>query len=374
MSEVPIGAFLSGGVDSSTIVALMAEQSENQITTCNISFENTDFDESKYAKDVSIKYGTNHIVEQVGLEHFNILDKIIGMYDEPFADSSSIPTYKVCEMARRHMTVVLSGDGGDETFAGYRRHNMHMHEEKIRSALPLGLRRSIFGVLGALYPKADWAPQFLRAKTTFQSLSRDSVGAYFNSVSILNDDTRHHMFTTEFKRQNQGYSSSDLFYEHAKKCPSDHPLSQIQYIDYKTYLPGDILTKVDRASMANSLEVRVPILDHRFLEWASTLDPGLKLKNGEGKYILKKAMERYLPDNILYRKKMGFSVPIGNWMKNELKDELKVLARNSPISDLGYIDMKFVDRMVSQHTSGVRDHTPALWSLLVFDKFVRNKI
>lgn len=374
VSEVPIGAFLSGGVDSSTIVALMAELNESQITTCNISFDNEAFDESVYASGIAQRYGTNHIVERVGLEHFNVLDRIIHMYDEPFADSSSIPTYMVCEMARKHMTVVLSGDGGDETFAGYRRHKMHMHEEKVRSLLPLGIRKTIFGFLGAAYPKADWAPQFLRAKTTFQSLSRDSVGAYFNSVSILNDDTRNRLFSREFKKNRQGYSTTELFYEYARNCPSDHPLSQVQYIDYKTYLPGDILTKVDRASMANSLEVRVPILDHKFLEWASALDPGVKLKNGEGKYILKKAMEPYLPDDVLYRKKMGFSVPIGHWLRNELKDELSVLGNNSMLADMDILDMKFVNRMVSQHISGSRDHTPALWSLLVFDRFVKEKI
>ncbi len=370
VSEVPIGAFLSGGVDSSAVVALMSEQSSSQITTCNIAFDQKEYNESVYARQIADKFQTRHFVEEIGTEHYNLLDKVIDVYDEPFADSSFIPTYKVCEIARKNMTVVLSGDGGDETFAGYRRHAMHMHEEKIRKLLPVSIRKPIFGILGKLYPKADWAPQFLRAKTTFQSLAHDSIHAYFNSVSVINEDVRSKLFSNKFFKLNNGYRTVDLFYDHAKNCSTDDPLSLIQYLDYKTYLPGDILTKVDRASMAHSLEVRVPILDHKFVEWASGIDSSLKLSGGNGKYIFKKAMEKYLPDNILHRKKMGFSVPIGKWLRHELRHELDVLTNNSKISELGIFNMNYVKKIVNQHTSGVRDHDMTLWSLLVFEKFL----
>jgi len=372
VSEVPIGAFLSGGIDSSAVVALMAEQSDKPITTCNIAFDQKEFDESSYAKIVADQFQTDHHVEEIGTEHYSLLDKLTDVYDEPFADSSYIPTYKVCEIAKKHMTVVLSGDGGDENFAGYRRHAMHMNEEKIRSFLPASIRQPIFGPLGRFYPKADWAPKFLRAKTTFQALSSDNVSAYFNSVSSISEPVRSKLFSRNFKRSTQGYHSVDLFHQHAAKCPTDDPLSLIQYLDFKTYLPGDILTKVDRASMAHSLEVRVPILDHKFVEWASSVSSSYKLKNGQGKYIFKKSMERYLPDEILYRKKMGFSVPIGQWLRKELKHELDALVNNSAIKDLDIIDMSYVQKCVAQHCSGSMDHTTTLWSLLVFEKFIRN--
>jgi len=370
VSEVPIGAFLSGGVDSSAIVALMSELTDNKVTTCNISFNNKEFDESEYAAQVAKLFDTNHIVEKVDSDQYSLIDKLINIYDEPFADSSALPTYKVCEMAGKHMTVVLSGDGGDETFAGYRRHAMHMHEERLRSVMPLGLRKLIFGPLAKVYPKADWAPQVFRAKTTFQSLALNSASAYFNSVSIMNDDVRGKLFSDKFRKSLGGYRSVELFNSLALKCPSDHPLSQIQYLDYKTYLPGDILTKVDRASMAHSIEVRVPILDHQFIEWASSIRPDYKLRGNKGKYIFKKAMERYLPDDILYRKKMGFSVPVGKWFKRELRNEILALKNSPPLSDSGIFDMGFISTMVDSHLSGKRDFTVSLWSLLVFDKFL----
>src|SRR5690606_10227918 len=188
MSEVPLGAFLSGGVDSSAVVAMMAETTNQPTNTCSIAFPDPAFDESTYAQQVATRYSTRHFVEQVAQDDFELVDRLAALYDEPFADSSAIPTYRVCELAKKHVTVVLSGDGGDENFAGYRRYRWHMMEEKLRTKLPLGLRRPLFGMLGQLYPKADWAPRFLRAKATFESLARDSVEGYFHSVSILGDE------------------------------------------------------------------------------------------------------------------------------------------------------------------------------------------
>ena len=293
VAEVPLGAFLSGGVDSSAVVAMMAGLSHDPVRTCSIAFADPAYDESRYAQQVAQRYGTDHYQEQVDSDDFALLDRLGTLYDEPFADSSALPTYRVCELARRKVVVALSGDGGDENLAGYRRYRHHLGEDCLRRPLPLSLRRPLFGALANLYPKADWAPRVLRAKATFQALARDSVEGYFQGVSILRDELRAQLFSPNFRRELQGYNAVDLLREHAARAPVEDSLSLVQYLDIKTYLPGDILTKVDRASMAHALEVRVPILDHPLVEWISGLPPDLKLRGGEGKYLFKKAMEPY---------------------------------------------------------------------------------
>ncbi|HEU5436213.1 MAG TPA: XrtA/PEP-CTERM system amidotransferase, partial [Telluria sp.] len=309
-ADVPLGAFLSGGVDSSAIVAMMAGLSKEPVNSCSIAFNDPNFDESEYAAQVAARYKTNHSTEIVDKDDYGLIDLLAGLYDEPYADSSAIPTYRVCELARKRVTVALSGDGGDENFAGYRRHRMSMGENRVRSMLPLALRKPVFGFLGAAYPKADWAPQMFRAKTTFEALSRDLTEGYFHGVSINNDRVRKQLFSDGFRSRLQGYRAVEVMRNYTRDAPTDDPLSLIQYIDMKTYLPGDILTKVDRASMAHALEVRVPLLDHQFVEWVSGLPSSCKLRNGEGKHIFKKALQPYLSDDILYRKKMGFSIPL----------------------------------------------------------------
>lgn len=371
VAEVPLGAFLSGGVDSSAVVAMMAGLSEQPVNTCSISFGDPAFDEAKYAAQVAERYHTNHRVEQVESDDFDLIDKLAQLYDEPYADSSAIPTYRVCELARKQVTVALSGDGGDENFAGYRRYRWHMYEERMRSALPLALRKPLFGLLGSAYPKADWAPKVLRAKSTFEALARDSVEGYFHSVSILGDSLRKKLFSDKFRRDLQGYAAIEVLREHAQHAP-DEPLAKVQYLDIKTYLVGDILTKVDRASMAHALEVRVPLLDHKLVEWASGLPPALKLRGQEGKYLFKKAFEPYLSDEILYRKKMGFAVPLASWFRGPLKQRVRDAVLGPVLADTGYFDVAFLRQLVDQHQSGLRDNSASLWTLLMFESFLRN--
>ncbi|MBP6226274.1 MAG: amidotransferase 1, exosortase A system-associated, partial [Rhizobacter sp.] len=299
ISEVPLGAFLSGGVDSSAVVATMAGLSDGPVNTCSIAFDDPKFNESEFAAMVASRYATNHRVETVKSDDFDLIDTLARLYDEPYADSSAIPTYRVCQLARKHVTVALSGDGGDETFGGYRRYRLHLMEERMRSALPAGIRQPLFGWLGRVYPKADWAPRVFRAKTTFEGMSRTAVEAYFHSVSILRGPMRARLFSPALKRELAGYSAQEVFDFHAGRARTEDPLALIQYLDLKTYLVGDINTKVDRASMAHSLEVREPLMDHKLIEWLATLPSSMKVRGQEGKFLLKKAMEPQLPDDVL---------------------------------------------------------------------------
>ncbi len=306
IAEVPLGAFLSGGVDSSAVVALMAGVSSGPVNTCSIGFDDPAFNESAFAQMVADRYKTNHRLEIVKSDDFDLIDTLARLYDEPYADSSAIPTYRVCQLARKHVTVALSGDGGDESFGGYRRYRLHLMEERMRAALPQGVRSAVFGTLGRLYPKADWAPRVFRAKTTFEGIARGSVQAYLHSVSILRAPMRDQLFSTRFKSELAGYDAAEVFARHAAKAGTADPLALIQYLDYKTYLVGDINTKVDRASMAHSLEVREPLMDHELVEWLATLPSSFKIRGQEGKFLFKKSMEPHLPNDVLYRPKMGF--------------------------------------------------------------------
>jgi asparagine synthase (glutamine-hydrolysing) len=371
IAEVPLGAFLSGGVDSSAVVAMMAGLSAEPVNTCSISFGDPAFNETQYAGDIARRYRTRHHVEQVDSDDFDLIDTLARVYDEPFADSSAIPTYRVCELARKRVTVALSGDGGDESLAGYLRYRQFMLEERLRSLLPLSVRRPAFGLLAALYPKADRAPRIFRAKATLEALARDTVQGYLECNCLMHDELRRTLFSPEFRRGLQGYAAVDLLRAHAREAPTDDPLSLVQYLDMKTYLPGDILVKVDRASMAHSLEVRAPLLDHLLVDWISGIPPRMKLRGGEGKYVFKKAMESYLPADILYRPKMGFAVPLAGWFRGPLKQRVQDAVLGPTLGDTGIFDRNSLRAVLDQHQSGRRDHSSPIWGLLMFEAFLR---
>ncbi len=374
ISEVPLGAFLSGGVDSSAVVAMMAGLSSEPVNTCSISFSDPAYDEAAFAQKVADRYQTHHFVDQVESDDFDLIDTLAKLYDEPYADSSAIPTYRVCQLARKHVTVALSGDGGDESFGGYRRYWLHLMEEKMRAALPLGLRRPLFGTLGRFYPKADWAPRVFRAKTTFEGLARTSVEAYFHSISVIRNVQRGQIYSDAFKAELGGYSAQQVFERHAAKAGTDDPLALIQYIDLHTYLIGDINTKVDRASMAHSLEVREPLMDHPLVEWLATLPTSLKMRGSESKYLLKKAMEPHLPRDIMYRPKMGFAVPLARWFRGPLRQRVRDELLGGPMLETGWFNRDAIRQIVEQHESGMRDHSTPIWVLLMFDAFLRNQL
>jgi asparagine synthase (glutamine-hydrolysing) len=372
ISEVPLGAFLSGGVDSSAVVATMARVAQEPVNTCAIAFDDPAFDETRFAQLVADRYRTRHFVERVASDDFDLVDRLAGIYDEPYADSSAIPTYRVCQLARKHVTVALSGDGGDENFAGYRRYRMHLMEERLRATLPLGVRRPVFGLLGRLYPKADWAPRVFRAKTTFEAIARTSVEAYLHTVSIIREPLRSQLFSPGFRGRLGGYRVNEVFERHAARSGTDDALALVQYLDLKTYLVGDINTKVDRASMAHSLEVREPLMDHPLVEWLASLPNSIKLQGQEGKYVLKKAMEPYLPHEIMYRPKMGFAVPLARWFRGPLRERMRDGILGETLAATGIFDRKLLEHLVDAHDSGLRDYSAPLWTLLMFESFLRN--
>lgn len=371
VAEVPLGAFLSGGVDSSAVVALMAGLERRPVNTCSIAFADPAYNEAPYAAMVARRYATAHHVQEAQPDDFDLIDHLATLYDEPFADSSAMPTYRVCQLARQRVTVALSGDGADESLAGYRRYRLHVREEKLRALLPAGLRQSLFGALGRVYPKADWAPRLLRARSTFEGLARDSTDAYFHGVSILPDAMRARLFSPQMRRSLQGYRALEVLRRHAEASPARDALSQLQYLDLKTYLPGDILTKVDRASMAHALEVRSPLLDHELVEWMSGLPPQYKLRRGVGKYVLKQALQPLLPGEVLSRRKMGFAVPLAGWLRGPLRSRLQQRLLGPVLAQSGLFDMTYIAQLIEQHGSGRRDYSAPLWTLLMFESFLR---
>jgi len=366
MSDVPLGAFLSGGVDSSGVVAAMSRLMNQPVTTCSIGFDEAEYDEADYARRIARQFSTDHHEQVIRPDATAIVDRLAWHFDEPFADSSAIPTYYVSAVARQQVTVALGGDGGDENFAGYRRYVFDQMENHLRGFAPFGLRRAIFGPLGRLYPALAWAPRVFRGKATFQSLARTPLEGYFNSVSIFRPAEKAHIFAPGFRAALADYDSIEVFREHYDRAGTDDPLSRIQYVDIKTYLPDDILAKVDRASMAVSLEVRAPILDHQFMELVARIPSSMKLRGRQTKYIFKKSLSGTLPDEILYRPKQGFAVPLDRWFRRELKDMAHAAIFDSTDEVL---DQKFLRKIWDQHQKNTYDRSAHLWTVLMYRKW-----
>jgi asparagine synthase (glutamine-hydrolysing) len=374
IAEVPLGAFLSGGVDSSAVVATMAGISAQPVNTCSIAFADPAFDESAYARQVAARYRTRHHEDRVETDDFDLVDTLAGLYDEPFADSSAIPTYRVCQLARRHVTVALSGDGGDESFGGYTRYLRHLREERMRARVPASLRRPVFGALARVYPALAWAPRVFRARASFEAMAADPVAAYLAEVSVLRTGARRRLFGAGLRSALAGYEAGEVFRRHAARAQTDDPLALVQYLDLHTYLVGDINTKVDRASMAHSLEVREPLMDHPLVEWLATLPSTMKVADGSGKRLLKQAMEPWLPHDLMHRPKMGFAVPIARWFRGPLRARVRDAVLGERLAQTGWFDVRSLRTLVDEHESGRRDHSSPLWSLLMFEAFLRNVV
>jgi asparagine synthase (glutamine-hydrolysing) len=370
VADVPLGAFLSGGVDSSAVVAMMAEASRSAVETCSIGFDQADHDETEHARAVAERFATNHRTRVVAAEDFALIDTLVEAFDEPFADASALATYRVCELARERVTVALSGDGADEAFAGYRRYRLFMAEEKVRRWLP-GPLRGAAAWIGKIYPKLDWAPQFLRAKTSLQALGASSEQAYAEAVGATPPAIRTSIYRAEFAKALGGHRGEQRYFETIRNAPASDPLSRAQYADLKIWLPGDILTKVDRTSMAVSLEAREPLLDHRLIEFAARVPAGMRLRHGSGKWLMKRALRRYLPDEILDRRKMGFVTPVSAWFRGALAEKTVGAARGTMLGELGWFDADAIARLVGEHRSGRGEHGRLLWQLLMLERSIQ---
>ena len=366
VADVPLGAFLSGGVDSSAVVAMMASESTRPVQTCSIGFDSADHDETRFAKIVAERFGTDHRTRTVASDDFAAIDTLVTAFDEPFADASALPTWRLCQLARETVTVALSGDGADEVFAGYRRYKFQVAEERVRALLPTEFRRSLFGKLGQHYPEAGWAPQMLRARSTLQALARDGDQAYALAVGITDPATRATLFSDRLKRDLQGHRAEDRYIKAMQNAPARDALDRAQYADLKIWLPGDILTKIDRTSMAVGLEAREPLLDHRLVEFGARLPASMRLRRGEGKWLMKRALRDIVPNEIIYRKKMGFVSPVSAWFRGPLLGEAQRAARR--LSETGWFAPSVLEGICTAHQSGKRDYGRLLWQLVMFEK------
>lgn len=368
VADVPLGAFLSGGVNSSSVVALMSEASREPVRSCSIGFDVVEVDETSHARQVAELFGTDHRERIVAADDIAEVDRIAAIFDEPFADASALPTLRVCELARETVTVALSGDGADEAFGGYRRQLFQAREEAARAVLPQALRRPIFGALGAIWPKADWAPRPLRAKTTFLSLAESGEAGYARALSIMAPEQRAALFGEALLAERGDYRAEQPFMRMMRDAPARSGLDRAQYADLKFWLPGDILTKTDRTSMAVALEAREPLLDHRLIEFAARLPENQRIRKGQGKWLMKRTMERYLPDSILYRSKQGFVTPLAQWFRGPLAGEARGICNSEWLTGTGWFDRKALSRLADDHISGRADHGRVLWQLLMLEK------
>lgn len=371
VSGVPLGAFLSGGVDSSSVVALMSEASPGPVRTCSIGFDVAALDESSYAKQIADLFGTSHEARTVDPDDFDAIEQLCGMFDEPFADASALPTWRVCQLARKKVTVALSGDGADEAFAGYRRQVFHHNEERVREWIPAGVREGLFGPLGRIWPKADWAPRPLRAKATLLALAETGEAGYARGLSVMTPEARLAIYSDNFKRELGGFRGEDELIALMRDAPAQSGLDRAQYADLKFWLPGDILTKVDRTSMAVGLEAREPLLDHRLVEFAARLPENMRVRGSTGKFLLKKCMERYLPSDILYRPKQGFVTPIAQWLRGPLSGAARSIASSPVVAQTGWFASHKVAQLAEAHISGKSDHSRILWQLLMLERSLK---
>jgi asparagine synthase (glutamine-hydrolysing) len=367
ISEVPLGAFLSGGVDSSTVVALMARASSARVKTFTIGFSQKDFNEAESARFVAERFNTEHQELFVEPNIGETLEHLSSSLEEPFGDSSILPTYYVSRLTRKYVTVALAGDGGDELFAGYNRFAINARG-KVFNRIPDAVGSTFRQSISPLLPMGFPGGRFLYNATL---KDRDR---YLDSISLFSVfDRDRSIFSEDFLGNSDSASALGVFQNYFDNAPASDLMSRLLYLDTKTYLPADILTKVDRMSMLTSLEVRAPFLDHVFVEWATRLPIDLKFRNGSGKYLLKKAALRMgVPKEILERPKQGFALPLSHWMRSELKSGLLSILTEPRTLARGYFNRKAVEQLLDEHYRGRRDHSGSIWLLLMFELWHRN--
>jgi asparagine synthase (glutamine-hydrolysing) len=367
MSEVPLGAFLSGGIDSSAVVALMAEASSTPVKTFSIGFEEQDFSELHHARRVAEHVGADHHEFIVRPDAMEVLPILVEHYGEPFADSSAIPTYYVSRETRRHVTVALNGDGGDECFAGYERYAAMRLAETYRR-VPAPLREGLIKQAIDLFPTSELRRSRVRdIKRFVGAASLPSVERYLRWVSVFDTEAKDSLYTTEFRARMSAHHAADFLSPWFARANGAGVVDAALLADTMTYLPNDLLVKVDIASMANSLEARAPFLDHHVIEFAASLPETLKLRGRTTKYLLKKVLRQLLPTENLERRKMGFGVPIGHWFRGEMQPFLRETLLSEKSLARGRFKPEAVRRLVEEHTTGARDHAHRLWTLLMLE-------
>jgi len=368
IADVPLGAFLSGGIDSSTVVGLMSQHSDRPVKTFSIGFHEDSYDELKYARLAAKKFGTEHHEFIVTPDICEVIDELVWHFDEPFADSSAIPTYMVSKLAREHVKVVLSGDGGDELFAGYTRYANDRKRNGF-DQIPPAVRKGLMQPLGRNLPHGAWGRNYLH------NVALGPLDRYIEDVSVFTRLNKPSLYTNDFRQQLNSSDTAASFREIAARSRSDCRLDPLLYLDSKSYLPGDILTKVDRVSMAVSLEARVPLLDHKLIEFVCTRIPaGMKMKGLETKHILKRAVADLVPAEILHRPKQGFGVPIKEWINRQLRERIRETLTEPQTTQRGYVEPRYVKVLLDEHERGRRDHASELWALFMLELWHRRFI
>jgi asparagine synthase (glutamine-hydrolysing) len=368
VSDVPLGAFLSGGVDSSTVVGLMARHMDQPVKTFSIGFNEDSYDELKYARLTAKKFGTDHHEFIVTPDICDVVDQLAWHFDEPFADSSAIPTYMVSKLAREHVTVVLSGDGGDELFAGYSRYVTERSRSKF-DVVPKIVKEGLMDPLSRALPHGAWGRNYLH------NVSLDPLSRYLDTVSVFTGLNKRTLYSNDFSDQLRDHEHlNSYFRELGANVNTDAPLDSLLYIDSKTYLPGDILTKVDRMSMAVSLEARVPLLDHKLIEFVTRIPASMKMAGVETKHLFKRAIADLVPEEIINRPKQGFGVPIQQWINEQLRERIRDTLNDPRTLQRGYVTRSHVETLLDEHERGRRDHAMALWSLLMLELWHRQYV
>ncbi|HSK74159.1 MAG TPA: asparagine synthase (glutamine-hydrolyzing) [Pyrinomonadaceae bacterium] len=367
ISEVPLGAFLSGGVDSSTVVALMAQESEKPVKTFSIGFEEQDFSELKYAKRVAEHVGAEYHEFIVKPDALEVLPILVEHYGEPYADSSAIPTYYVSKETRKYVTVALNGDGGDESFAGYERY-MAMRLAETYYRFPKLARQFFIEAPINLFPTSELKRNRIRdVKRFVQAASLPKVERYFRWVSSFNQEAKAELYTREFTEKTSANEPSRFLRQWFAKANGSGILDTALLTDQMTYLPNDLLVKVDIASMANSLEARSPFLDHNLIEFAASLPEKIKARRFETKSFLKRIAARLVPREVIYRRKMGFGVPVGSWFRGEMKEFVREILLSEKSLRRGIAKPEMIEKYVREHTEAERDHAFQIWTLLMLE-------
>ena len=370
-SDVPVGTLLSGGVDSTAVLGFMAKRLSGSIPSFTASFPGTRDEDRTYAKRAAEHYGSAWHEAAVLEPSAELLDRLAWHFDEPFADPSAVPTFVLCEEARKRVTVCLSGDGGDESFGGYRRYRENETRRAIRQLVPEDKAASFFAAAGRMAPDGKWLPKPLRLRPLFRSAAEEPMAAYWKEMSICDPALKAELYSGAFQSALAGYDAISAIRACFERSAQWDSTSQLQYTDFKTYLADGILTKVDRASMAHGLEVRVPLLDHTLVEFIARLPSSSKVAWGRGKRLLKQSLRGLVPSQILDRRKRGFTPPLLRWLAGSTGDlfERRVLAGDPFVSR--FLDMDAVGRLWSDHRAGVRDRAQLIWSILALETWGR---